>query len=80
VLDCGLGTGVFAMAFARVVQGVAIVTGIDVSLAMLHHVAANLAADGVTAEFQQADARWLPSRSAPPSRTPRSASSGVTRP
>ncbi|MGH2406070.1 MAG: class I SAM-dependent methyltransferase [bacterium] len=62
VLDCGLGTGVLAMAFARVVPAVTIVTGIDVSSGMLHHAAANLAAAGVTAELQQADARCLPYR------------------
>src|SRR6266545_3821837 len=60
VLDCGLGTGVLAMAFARVVSGVTIVTGIDISLTMLHHAVANLAAARVTAELQQADARCHP--------------------
>jgi 16S rRNA G1207 methylase RsmC len=42
-LDCGLGTGVLAMAFACVVPAVTIVYGIDVSPAVLHHAAANLA-------------------------------------
>jgi SAM-dependent methyltransferase len=62
VLDCGLGTGVLGAAFARAVPGVATVFGVDLSLAMLHHAAAILAADGVTAELQQADARCLPYR------------------
>ena len=62
VLDCGLGTGTLAAAFARAVPGVTIVTGIDVSLAMLRHAAANLAAAGVTADLQRADARCLPYR------------------
>lgn len=62
VLDCGLGTGVLATAFARAVPGVTTVTGVDLSLEMLHHAAANLAAVGVTAQLQRADARCLPYR------------------
>jgi ubiquinone/menaquinone biosynthesis C-methylase UbiE len=62
VLDCGLGTGTLAAAFARAVPGVTIVTGIDISLAVLHHAAANLAAAGFTAALQRADARCLPYR------------------
>ena len=62
VLDCGLGTGVLGAAFARAVPGVATVTGVDLSPAMLHHAAAILTAEGVTAELEQADARCLPYR------------------
>lgn len=62
VLDCGLGTGVLGAAFARAVPGVATVTGVDLSSAMLQHAAAILTAEGVTAELQRADARCLPYR------------------
>lgn len=62
VLDCGVGTGVLATTFARAVPGVTTVTGVDLSLEMLHHAAGNLAAVGVTTQVQQADARCLPYR------------------
>lgn len=62
VLDCGLGTGVLGAAFARAVPGIATVTGVDLSPAMLQHAAAILTAKGVTAELQRADARCLPYR------------------
>lgn len=62
VLDCGLGTGTLSAAFARAVPGVTIVTGTDISLAMLRHAAVNLAAVGATADLQRADARCLPYR------------------
>jgi ubiquinone/menaquinone biosynthesis C-methylase UbiE len=39
VLDCGLGTGILSAAFAHAVPGVTIVTGIDMSLAMLRYAA-----------------------------------------
>jgi demethylmenaquinone methyltransferase/2-methoxy-6-polyprenyl-1,4-benzoquinol methylase len=62
VLDCGLGSGTFSAAFARAVFGGIIVTGVDISLAMLRHAAANLAAVGATASLQRGDARCLPYR------------------
>jgi demethylmenaquinone methyltransferase/2-methoxy-6-polyprenyl-1,4-benzoquinol methylase len=62
VLDCGLGTGVLAAAFARAVPGVTTVSGVDLSVEMLHAAAASLAAVGVTAHLQRADARCLPYR------------------
>lgn len=62
VLDCGLGTGTLSAAFVRAVPGVTIVTGTDISLAMLRYAAVNLAAVGATADLQRADARCLPYR------------------
>ncbi|MEM8497960.1 MAG: class I SAM-dependent methyltransferase [Pseudomonadota bacterium] len=63
LLDCGIGTGAFSLAFAANWQGQLHLDGIDISAAMITHAADRLQAAGLDANLRQGDVCRLPYQS-----------------
>ncbi len=60
VLDCGVGTGALASAFARVSSAPFTLDAVDLSAQMLERAGRNLRAAGVESSLRRADVRELP--------------------
>lgn len=60
VLDCGIGTGAFSAALARVLKCPFALDGIDLSPAMLMQAERRLAEEGVCASLREGDVQALP--------------------
>ncbi len=60
VLDCGVGTGDFALALCRVLERPVEITAVDISPAMVEHATARFRAAGLAATVVHADLRALP--------------------
>ena len=60
LLDCGVGTGAFSLAFARVWTAPVRMDAVDVSNAMIEQARQHLSRAGVDAAFEQADVCALP--------------------